>query len=277
MQKIIFSEEQLNLIIDLYVNQNKSLKSISEIFGVSRPVISRVLKENADKVTLRQKTTKYTANYDNFEVIDTAEKAYWLGFLAADGCVYIRENNATILLNLSQKDINHLQKFKTFMNSTAEIIEYISNTGYSNNSPMVKFALNSKKMAYDLVDKGITPRKSLTLKRPNISSEFYLPYILGYFDGDGSLSKLQNEEYSLSFQGTKETLEWINEVLETDMKLEKRYENEKNSFYIRCGGNNKPYFILQKLYSSIPTKICLERKYKIYKNLEAVVLSRNTK
>ena len=141
MQKIIFSEEQLNLIIDLYVNQNKSLKSISEIFGVSRPVISRVLKENADKVTLRQKTTKYTANYDNFEVIDTAEKAYWLGFLAADGCVYIRENNATILLNLSQKDINHLQKFKTFMNSTAEIIEYISNTGYSNNSPMVKFAL----------------------------------------------------------------------------------------------------------------------------------------
>ena len=277
MQKIIFSEEQLNLIIDLYVNQNKSLKSIGEIFGVSRPVISRVLKENADKVTLRQKTTKYTANYDNFEVIDTAEKAYWLGFLAADGCVYIRENNATILLNLNQKDINHLQKFKAFMNSTAEIIEYISTTGYSNSSPMAKFALNSKKMAYDLVDKGITPRKSLTLNRPNISSEFYLPYILGYFDGDGSLSKLQNEEYSLSFQGTKETLEWINEVLETDMKLEKRYENEKNSFYIRCGGNNKPYSILQKLYSSIPAKICLERKYKIYKNLEAVVLSKNTK
>lgn len=277
MQKIIFSDEQVNTMIDLYTNQNKSLKSLGEIFGVSRPVISRILKDNLDKITLRTKTTKYTANYNKFEVIDTAEKAYWLGFLAADGCVYTRENNATIILNLHQKDIGHIQKFKEFMQTTAEIIEYTSTGGYSNHTPMVKISLNSKKMAQDLIDKGITPRKSLTLNSPNIPPQFYLPYILGYFDGDGSISELSSGEYSLSFQGTKETLEWINEVLGTDMRLEKRYTNNKNSFYIRCGGNNKPYSILQKLYSSVPTATCLERKYLIYKNLEAVVLNRNVK
>ena len=90
MQKIIFSDEQVDTMIDLYTNQNKSLKSLGEIFGVSRPVISRILKDNLDKVTLRTKTTKYTADYNKFEVIDTAEKAYWLGFLAADGCVYTK-------------------------------------------------------------------------------------------------------------------------------------------------------------------------------------------
>ena len=66
------------------------------------------------------------------------------------------------------------------------------------------------------------PRKSLILKPPKISKNFFLPFILGYFDGDGSISKTsQYNNYSISIQGTKEILLWICEVLNWDAKLEK--------------------------------------------------------
>ena len=89
---------------------------------MSRTVIKRILEEN--EVFLRESTNKYYANYDIFENIDSAEKAYWLGFLAADGCNYQREKNASIIINIHQKDIEQLEKFKKFCNTNANIVTY---------------------------------------------------------------------------------------------------------------------------------------------------------
>ena len=276
MLKIEFTNEQIQEMIKLYEEDNLSLNKIANKFNVSRGVISRVFKENADKVTIRQRTHKYKADYNKFENIDSAEKAYWLGFLAADGCVYTRENNASIIINIHNKDKEHLEKFKKFMNSNAEIIEHIQNDGFSNNTPMVKFVLNSKKMAQDLIDKGVVQRKSLILNKPKINEEFYLPYILGYFDGDGALYQSKtNKEFYFSLQGTKEILEWILKTLNITLKLEKRVNDNKNSYYIRCGGFNKPYNLLNKLYNSV--NVHLDRKFEIYQALETVVLNGNIK
>lgn len=57
------------------------------------------------------------------------------------------------------------------------------------------------------------PNKSKSLQKPKIKEEYYLPYILGYFDGDGSLVKFANGEYNLNITGTKATVEWINQIL----------------------------------------------------------------
>ena len=54
---------------------------------------------------------------------------------------------------------------------------------------MCKITLNSKKISNDLIDKGIIPNKSLILQPPSILPKFYKSFILGYFDGDGSISK----------------------------------------------------------------------------------------
>ena len=49
---------------------------------------------------------KHNLNKEYFKNIDTEEKAYWLGFIAADGCVYKMSKNAHRLqINLSYKDI----------------------------------------------------------------------------------------------------------------------------------------------------------------------------
>ena len=274
MKKIEFSQEQIEDILNKYQN-NWSQQKIADFYKVSRTVIKRVLEIQCEGLIIRNRTSKYKYQQDIFENIDTAEKAYWLGFLAADGCNYQREHNASIILNVHEKDIKHLEKFKKFCHTNAEIKSYIGYEGFSNQTPMCKITLNSKKISNDLIDKGILPNKSLILQPPHILEEFYKPFILGYFDGDGSISKSsQYNNYSISIQGTKEILTWICEVLDWDAKLEKRNINSNNnSYYIRCGGTNKPYQILNQLYNSC--EIHLDRKFNIYKTLETVVLSRN--
>ena len=274
MKKIEFSQEQIEDILNKYQN-NWSQQKIADFYQVSRTVIKRILETQYEGLVIRDKTSKYHYQQDIFEIIDTAEKAYWLGFLAADGCNYQREHNASIILNVHEKDIEHLEKFKQFCHTDAEIKSYIGYEGFSNQTPMCKITLNSKKISNDLIDKGILPNKSLILQPPHILEEFYKPFILGYFDGDGSISKTsQYNNYSISIQGTKEILTWICEVLDWDAKLEKRNINSNNnSYYIRCGGTNKPYQILNQLYNSC--EIHLNRKFNIYKTLETVVLNRN--
>ena len=275
MKKIIFTNEQIEEIRTLYTINKFSMKAIGEKYGVSKTVINRILMEN--NISKKQDNHIYQCNYDYFENIDSDEKAYWLGFLAADGCNYRRETNATILLNIHQKDLDHLIKFQASLNSNIPIKNLIQNDGFSNNTPMSRFAINSMKMSKDLEKLGIVPRKSLILKPPIIDEKYYLPFILGYFDGDGSICKLkQYNNYEWSIQGTKEMLNWINSVLQLDCKLRQRNPNSNlNNYYISIGGTNKIYNILYKLYNSC--NIHLERKYLIYKELETVVLKRNFK
>lgn len=273
MKKIVFSEEQLRDIFAKYQNEHISMAKIGEKYNVSKTVISRILKEN--NIPIKKDNHKYYADYRKFSSIDSVEKAYWLGFLAADGYVFVREENATIGINLSRKDKSHLEKFKTFMNSNVNIIDHIQTQGFSNNSEMSRITFNSKDMANDLIKVGIVPRKSLILQPPIIDEQFYLPFILGYFDGDGSIFSTTQGSYGINIVGTKEILEWINNILDITTKFEKRDNDSKNNYYIRCGGINKPYLILKQLYDSSP--VFLERKYEKFLELEKVVLNRNIK
>lgn len=245
MKRIEFTQEEINDIIDRYLNENKTLKNIGEYYNVSKTVINRVLKEN--NIELRKRTHKIKCNYDIFEKIDSPEKAYWLGFLAADGCNYRRKQNAIISLNISAKDKEHLLKFKEFCQLDQEITEFVTSVGFSNNTPMCRLQIYSSKMSDDLTDKGIVPKKSLILEPPNINEQYYLPFILGYFDGDGSIFKTKEGLYRINIQGTKEILLWINSILNIsdNDKLCKRKDDDKNNYHIRCGGTNKPYKIMK--------------------------------
>lgn len=274
MKRIEFSKEQIEQIKTLYENEGWAMWKIGEQFNVSRSVIARIFKEN--NIQTNKDNHKYKADYRKFEYIDSEEKAYWLGFIAADGCNYEREQNATIVINLAKKDKEQLEKFKKFMNSDVQVKDFIQNAGFSNNSEMSKIVFNSKEMSHDLTLAGVPPKKSLILKPPIINEKYYFSYILGYFDGDGSIFQNSNGEFGICIVGTKEILEWINSLLNISSHLEKRsQESLSNNYYIRCGGFEKPYQIMKKLYDSCP--VHLERKFSIYKNLETVVLSRNTK
>ena len=117
---------------------------------------------------------KYEVNENYFNVIDTHEKAYILGFIYADG--YNREDLLELVQNKSRLDI--LIKIRTALSSTHLIKKYTPD----------KYTLNigSRKLCKDLTKHGAFRDKSLTLKFPNtIEDKFMSSFILGYFDGDG--------------------------------------------------------------------------------------------
>lgn len=177
--------------------------------------------------------SEYNYNEKYFEIIDTENKAYWLGFLYADGYIepiYRKEKIKAfrIELGLSSLDECHLEKFLLDLSSNAPItqrIQKINNEEY--NSSRVR--INNTKMCKDLIKLGCTTKKSLTLEFPNsdiVPIGLLSHFIRGYFDGDGCIhysernyiDKRNNKEYVnkqliTSLVGTSNFLEELLSIL----------------------------------------------------------------
>ena len=91
--------------------QGISLSKLAKEYHTSIQTLSRKLKARGIEIINHQNETKF--NEHIFDVIDTEEKAYWLGFIFADGYISSRDNGFE--LSLKGSDIEHLHKFNKFM------------------------------------------------------------------------------------------------------------------------------------------------------------------
>lgn len=142
-----------------------------------------------------------------FHHIDSEEKAYWLGFMYADGYV----TGSVMGVKLHIKDIDHLQKFREDIQSQHTIGTYVMKSGFANanGTPYCSLTIKDKQLVQDLNDCGVTYNKSKTLVFPTedvVPSHLIHHFIRGYFDGDGSVYA-SSATPSISFEGTKEFLE----------------------------------------------------------------------
>ena len=80
------SEDVQQQIITDYLS-NKSIRQIEKDYGVTRQSVAKFLEEKNIKTTKGNHYRLYTHQFDYFEIIDTEEKAYWLGFMFADGFI----------------------------------------------------------------------------------------------------------------------------------------------------------------------------------------------
>lgn len=128
----------------------------------------------------------YTINENFFEIINTEEKAYILGFFYADGCNSIGEYSSRyIIFTQLEQDVDILNKILVAMESSNILYEVIQKSNGKK-----KYILNicSKKLSEDLESLGATPNKSLTLTFPEaIPKNLMNHFIRGYFDGDGCI------------------------------------------------------------------------------------------
>lgn len=258
-----------NEIVDLYINSNLSCQHIAKIYGYSLCGIYDALRRwNINTRNLSDSHKVYSCNEEFFCEIDSEEKAYWLGFIYADG--YITGNNLGIAL--SSRDENHLLKFKQSISSNSPVNKYMSQTKYSS-IEYSRILIRSNKLVQDIKEKGVLNNKSLILKFPNkdiLDCKLYNHFIRGYFDGDGSLVLSKN---SINFKicGTKELLNSMIEIFnkvssyDFDERLFKRWNDEKNNYYLSYGGRYKTLSIMNYLYSD--SQIHLDRKYNKFINL----------
>ena len=197
----------------------------------------------------------YEYNRDFFSTIDTEEKAYWLGFISADGNVSKTMKNMRINLNI--KDKAHLEKFRESISGNQPIKESIREKNHS-----VYIDMNSKKICSDLQKYGVTPNKSLTLNVhfDLIPQQLIHHFIRGYFDGDGSINLYTRppyfyEEWELSFISTEKMLLFFQKQFGISHKL---YSCGKN---YRFGYRSKKDIESAIHYMYDDATIFLDRKY----------------
>lgn len=114
--KLLLNEFQIEEIKSMY--GKASAREIAQKYGVSIPRISQIWR-NAGLNGHRSYVYNFNHNY--FETIDTPDKAYFLGLLAADGCVYKRNNKgksqSMIKLTLQKEDMDILALFNRCVGS----------------------------------------------------------------------------------------------------------------------------------------------------------------
>lgn len=119
-----------------------------------------------------------------FKEINTAEKAYILGFFYADG------NNSGTQIRFDQivQDIDIIEKIKKCMNAQNNI-KYVK-IDKENHWDQVRLTFSSREMCKDVEKLGGIKHKSLVLEFPSfdiVPEKYMSHFIRGYFDGDGCI------------------------------------------------------------------------------------------
>lgn len=202
---------------------------------------------------------------NKFDIIDTEEKAYWIGFLAADGNVSI----TTLALALAEKDLHHLLKFKKFIGVDYKITLEKKKMGEKIFIGF-RYTVSSTNFASSLAKHGLVPRKSLILQFPTtIPDNLIHHYIRGLVDGDGCYS-ISDNELSFSLISSLNVCETVQKYLmkncdlsQTELQEFTAKTNEKY-YNIRYGGTPQVCKITNYLYQD--ANIFLERKKELVDN-----------
>lgn len=229
---------------------------LAKKYDLSKNILAKFLRE------LGEDPTRCHCNEFVFDQIDSHEKAYWLGFLYADGAVDSKGFGLELQLKLT--DLDHLIKFHRFMQSINTIrYKKIQDGKYFS----CRTEVYSKHLHETLCNLGCTPKKSLTLTFPNekqVPKEYIHSFICGYFDGDGCISYVtqtkKNVKYAhpdVKMVGTKEFLEGI---VQCFPNLDYRLTKDRNHYCLDIKSASVKNF-LDTIYSG---GNYLNRKYNRY-------------
>lgn len=251
---------------ELYLNHNFSLTKAAGEVGIDRRSLSNSLKEEGYEIINKQNITKFDDTV--FDKIDTEEKAYWLGFLYADG--YVSSDRNEIELSLKSSDIEHLRKFRTFLNFSIDKHIFQDDV-------RCRLQVTNKHLKDSLIKLGCTPRKSLTIKFPSeeqVPKYLLKDFIRGYIDGDGSI--MINTKHTAGRFNILGTADMLNGIIEA-MNWRKAKIRNKDEDMV-CSVEWSGYYVteyLDQLYKD--ATIYLDRKYKKYLEIKALTNCRSKK
>ncbi len=222
--------------------------------------------------------SKYNYNKDYFAVIDNAEKAYWLGFLYADGyiCRYYKNDklkSMTLELTLCKDDRKHLIKFLNSLDSNVPIHEKLVKFN-GKEYKEYRITVCCTKMCYDLITLGCTPQKTFDITFPSeniVPKKYIRDWLRGFFDGDGCIntSLMNGSPHIIStFSGIESMMNEILIHLQKQRIVRKEIPITKDKrsqcCELRIYGKDVNKEFLDYLYKD--SVIYLDRKYLKYKD-----------
>ena len=242
----------------MYTEEKMSSNEIAKAYGCWATTIRYYLKkwdvQIRNPISGEQYNNIYDADVHYFDDIDSAEKAYWLGYIASDGHV---SDETSLMLCCQYLDVDILKNFKRCIKSNHPI--KVNQKGH------VMLQITSKHMAKTLKRYGFEHDKTFTMHLREIiqfiPEEHQWAFFTGLFDGDGSIrfynyEYVQGFQYHFGFTGVKESVELFAERFHIHTKL----VDEGNGIYtVRTSNAPHIYWCLHQLYDN--ATIYCYRKY----------------
>ena len=226
--------------------------------------------EYMDRWLAKSRKSREFAACDNpgyFDVIDTPEKAYWLGFITADGMVTgFRSGSLRLVIKLARKDRAHLEILHRALQAKRDIRdteEWSKPPGTDERKKRPAFVLDvcSPQLVNALVSHGITARKTDTVEPWNGPAHLMRHYWRGVIDGDGTIGTYDGEA-KLGLCGSQALveafLEWAKSVCGTTANPRQGKQGNRRYWLLSVGGNQRLPKLLFALYTG--AAVALARK-----------------
>ena len=208
-----------DLIIKMYEVDRISTAAIGKKFNVTDHTVSSYLKSLGCNVSRKRSRTPILSNY--FEKIDTQNKAYFLGLIAADGSVF-QCNKGKIVFSISLIDKDLLDLLSIEICGSDKLVREVKRKYRDGSSKMYEIKFSDEIFTNNLISNGILINKTFTLDFPNIDEEFISHYIRGYLDGDGTVYKFSGKLF-IAFYGNKIFIPKLRDYLFNNNILETKY------------------------------------------------------
>lgn len=235
-----------------------NLNALSAFYKKSPNSLKTLLNKNGYTINSITTARQYFFDINFFENIDTEERAYWLGFLYADGS--LSKRNLSIACHLQYSDRTHLEKL-------AQILKYTGKIQLTKQTNCWSITLSSQKMCTDLVSKGCFYNKTYLLRFPTeeqVPNHLIRHFIRGYFDGDGCITTKPLWSIVGNYLFIEELQKKLVAIL--DLNYTKLYKHKSFDCYsVLYGGKNQ----VLKLYNYLYTggSIYLQRKKEKYEKI----------
>lgn len=198
------------------INSGFAVSEISKKLNRPMNSVSSVIK--ALNLKVKKNLNENKINYSYFDNIDSDDKAYFLGFIIADGSISSsKRSNGRFSINIQEEDSYILESLKSYIESPNKI--YIkpsksNSNGVKFRKPQALFRWTSKPMKEVLETKyNIKSNKTYNFdfRFPFelIPEQFYGSLIRGFIDGDGNFESHKGT-FNPSIIGTSKI--WLTQI-----------------------------------------------------------------
>ena len=270
MKKVI-SDQEVEAIYKMYKDGTK-VSDIAKDFGVTNSTIYTRLNRRYGPLGKERAVNKrkYTVDESFFEIIDTQEKAYIMGWFYSDGSNSVSPNIAKI--DVAEDSVDILIKIREVIGSNARIIPMKNSANsYAGESAQTLYRLGiyNKRVSKQIAALGICGNVTYTRTWPEWLTEDLEPhFIRGLIDGDGCISISKKKGFLIGYWGTEMMCEGLSKVLKK-IGVEHRHKmDKKGHHYIRITKQAECLKFADYIYKD--STIYLARKFENYKRMKAI-------
>lgn len=240
---------------------SRDIAKLPEVTIGSKTVIYYILKYKLEEF-MNYKKPIYNESF--FDVIDTKEKAYILGYTLADGYI----NRSTLEYGCALADREILDFIAKQLGET-KVREDVYTNKVARRFPRARLSIGNKKLVQGVLSK-INSKEEKTF--PRVKKELQHYVLLGFFDGDGCLTygyrKDRNRLWQkVNFTASYKILNAVQRLLsKLNITTSLHPKGKEKCFVLEVANLNDVMAILRYIYQD-ESFIVLHRKFNKYNAL----------